>query len=48
MKFEDARICVDCHEVYKGDMVCPECSHKSGIRLTLYIQTIYTAEEQGC
>ncbi len=48
MKRDDAKICIDCLEIYKGDMICPECGNKSGISLSLYIKTMYEPEEQGC
>jgi len=47
MKLADARICIDCEEIYEGSIICPACTAKSGIPLSKWIQTMADYERNG-
>lgn len=40
MKIEEAKICLDCDEIYEGTSLCPNCSGRIGWPLREWIGTI--------
>ena len=40
MKIEEAKICLDCDEIYEGNSYCPNCSGRIGWPLKQWIGTI--------
>ncbi len=40
MKIEEAKICLDCDEIYEGASYCPNCSGRIGWPLKQWIGTI--------
>ncbi len=40
MKIEEAKICLDCDEIYEGTSFCPNCSGRIGWPLKQWIGTI--------
>lgn len=40
MKIEEAKICLDCDEIYEGTSFCPNCSGRMGWPLKEWIGTI--------
>lgn len=40
MKIEEAKICLDCDEIYEGSTLCPNCSGRIGWPLREWIGTM--------
>ena len=40
MKIEEAKICLDCDEIYEGSALCPNCGGRIGWPLKEWIGTI--------
>lgn len=40
MKIEEAKICLDCDEIYEGSSLCPNCSGRIGWPLREWIGTM--------
>ena len=46
MKIEEAKICLDCDEIYEGSSLCPNCSGRIGWPLREWIGSMGRRAEE--
>jgi hypothetical protein len=46
MKLKDARICIECEEIFENSMICPSCTCKSNVLLSRWVKTMVDYEKE--